>query len=90
MLNNWFWLFEVQCNKKSNLYQLCDPCSYFEIKCYPGLIFRWYCRLVAAMRNNNPKRIDKSEIIVIRVCKIIFLGGMSVLVWVELEYKLDA
>ena len=82
-------MFEVQCNKKSNLYQLCDPCSYFEIKCYPGLIFRWYCRLVSAMRNKNPKRTDKSEIIVTRVCKIIFVG-MAVLVWVEPEHKLDA
>ena len=87
MLSNWFLLFEVQYNKKSNLYQLCDPCSYLQIKCYPGLIFRWYYKLVSAMRNSNPERTDKSEIIVTRVCKIIL--GMAVLVWVELEHKLD-
>ena len=70
-----------------SLYQLCDPCSYLQIKCYPGLIFRWYYKLVSAMRNSNPERTDKSEIIVTRVCKIIL--GMAVLVWVELEHKLD-
>ena len=80
-------MFEVQCNKKSNLYQLCDPCSYLQIKCYPGLIFRWYYKLVSAMRNSDPERTDKSEIIVTRVCKIIL--GMAVLVWVELEHKLE-
>ena len=89
MLSNWFLLFEVQYNKKSNLYQLCDPCSYLQIKCYPGLIFRWYYKLVSTMRNSNPERTDNSEIIVTRVCKIIFVG-MVVLVWVELEQKLDA
>ena len=41
------------------------------------------------MRNSNPDRTDNSEIIVTRVCKIIFVG-MVVLVWVELEQKLDA
>ena len=39
------------------------------------------------MRNSNPERTDKSEIIVTRVCKIIFVG-MAVLVWVEIEHKL--
>ena len=40
------------------------------------------------MRYSNPEMTDKSEIIVTRVCKIIFVG-MAVLVWVELEHKLD-
>ena len=32
---------------------------------------------------------DKSEVNATRVCKSIFVG-MAVLVWVELEHKLDA
>ena len=39
------------------------------------------------MRNSNPERTDKSEIIITRVCKIIL--GMAVLIWVEPEHKLD-
>ena len=73
----------------SNLYQLCDPCSYLQIKCYPGLIFRSYYNVVSAMRNNKREMTDKSEVNATRVCKSIFVG-MAVLVWVELEHKLDA
>ena len=40
------------------------------------------------MRNSNPEKTDNTEIIVIRVCKII-LVGMELLVWVEIEHKLD-
>ena len=40
------------------------------------------------MRNSNPEKTDNTEIIVIRVCKII-LVSMEVLVWVEIEHKLD-
>ena len=39
------------------------------------------------MRNSKPEGTDKSEIIVTRVCKKIL--AMTVLVWVELEHKLD-
>ena len=74
-------MFEVQCNEKSNLDQLCDPCSYLQIKCYPGLIFRWYYKLVSAMRNSNPEKTDNTEIIVTRVCKIILVGVSHTNTW---------